>query len=162
MTSVMARRAPPTRGTSRFGIGSWPPGGKRGSGMQVWPGAAYPLGATYDGMGTNFSLFSEVAERVELCLFAEDGGETRVALPEVDGYVWHGYLPGVGPGQRYGYRVYGSYDPRRGQRCNSNKLLLDPYAKALDGRVDWHPSLFDYQLDHPDSRNDEDSAPHLP
>src|SRR6266536_2321804 len=162
MTSVMARRAPPTRGTSRFGIGSWPPGGKRGSGMQVWPGAAYPLGATYDGMGTNFSLFSEVAEQVELCLFGESGEETRITMPEVDGYVWHGYLPGVGPGQRYGYRVYGPYDPHAGQRCNPNKLLLDPYAKALDGRVDWHHSLFGYQMGHPEDRNDEDSAPHVP
>src|SRR2546430_9611169 len=100
-----------------------PPGAARprvghdgGEPMQVWPGAAYPLGATYDGMGTNFSLFSEVAERVELCLFTETGVETRITLPEVDGYVWHGYLPGVGPGQRYGYRVYRPYDPDQGRR----------------------------------------------
>jgi isoamylase len=131
-------------------------------GMQVWPGSAYPLGATYDGMGTNFSLFSEVAERVELCLFGPDGSEERIGMPEVDGFVWHGYLPGVGPGQRYGYRVHGPYDPRGGARCNPNKLLLDPYAKAIDGRVDWHPSLFSYQLDYPGDRNDDDSAPHLP
>jgi len=130
--------------------------------MQVWPGEAYPLGATYDGMGTNFSLFSEVAEQVELCLFTERGVETPIPLPEVDGYVWHGYLPGVGPGQRYGYRVHGRYDPRAGHRCNPNKLLLDPYAKAIDGKVDWHPSLFGYRLDYPDDRNDEDSAPHVP
>jgi len=130
--------------------------------MQVWPGSAYPLGATYDGMGTNFSLFSEVAEQVELCLFTESGVATRVPLPEVDGYVWHGYLPGVGPGQRYGYRVHGPYDPRAGHRCNPNKLLLDPYAKAIDGKVDWHPSLFGYRLDYPDDRNDDDSAPHVP
>jgi isoamylase len=130
--------------------------------MQVWPGSSYPLGATYDGMGTNFSLFSEVAERVELCLFAADGTEERIVLPETDAFVWHGYLPGVGPGQRYGYRVHGPYDPRAGLRCNPSKLLLDPYAKAIDGRVDWHPPLFSYQLDHPGDRNDENSAPHLP
>ncbi len=130
--------------------------------MQVWPGSAYPLGATYDGMGTNFSLFSEVAEAVELCLFDEAGRETRVRLPEVDGFVWHGYLPGVGPGQRYGYRVHGPYDRGAGLRCNPNKLLLDPYAKAIDGKVDWHPSLFAYAFDYPDDRNDDDSAPFLP
>ena len=86
--------------------------------MQVWPGSPYPLGATYDGMGTNFSLFSEVAARVELCLFDESGRETRVDLPEVDGFVWHGYLPNIGPGQLYGYRVHGVYDPGGGLRCN--------------------------------------------
>ena len=82
--------------------------------MQIWPGNAYPLGATYDGSGTNFALFSEVAERVELCLFDADGAETRVDLPEVDGFVWHCFLPGVEPGQRYGYRVHGPYDPATG------------------------------------------------
>src|SRR3984957_3304644 len=98
--------------------------------MQLWPGTAYPLGATWDGSGTNFALFSEVAERVELCLFA-DREETRIELAEVDGFVWHGYLPGVGPGQRYGYRVQGPYEPNRGHRCNPAKLLLDPYGKAV-------------------------------
>jgi len=130
--------------------------------MQVWPGSAYPLGATYDGMGTNFSLFSEVAVSVELCLFDEAGRETRIRLPEVDGFVWHGYLPGVGPGQRYGYRVHGPYDPGAGLRSNPAKLLLDPYAKAIDGKVDWHPSVFSYDFDHPADRNDQDSAPHVP
>ncbi len=129
--------------------------------MQVWPGTPYPLGATYDGSGTTFSLFSEVAERVELCLF-EGETETRVTLPEVDGFVWHGYLPGVGPGQRYGYRVYGPYNPAAGQRCNPAKLLLDPYAKAIDGNVDWHQALFSYQFNAPEQRNDEDSAAHMP
>ena len=114
--------------------------------MQVWPGSAYPLGATYDGMGTNFSLFSEVADAVELCLFDDAGHETKIRLPEVDGFVWHGYLPGVGPGQRYGYRVHGPYDRGAGLRCNPTKLLLDPYAKAIDGKVDWHPSLFSLRL----------------
>ena len=105
--------------------------------MHTWPGAAYPLGATWDGWGTNFALFSEVAERVELCLFDEDGKETKVDLHEVDGFVWHGYLPGVSPGQRYGYRVHGPYNPGAGQRCNPSKLLLDPYAKAIDGHITW-------------------------
>jgi isoamylase len=101
--------------------------------QEIWPGKAYPLGATYDGSGTNFAVFSEAAERVELCLFDADGAETRLTLPEVDGFVWHGFIPNIEPGQRYGYRVYGPNDPRAGQRCNPNKLLLDPYAKAIDG-----------------------------
>ena len=130
--------------------------------MQVWPGSAYPLGATYDGMGTNFSLFSEVADGVELCLSDRAGRETKILLPEVDGFVWHGYLPGVGPGQRYGYRVHGPYDRAAGLRCNPTKLLMDPYAKAIDGTVDWHPSLFSYDFDYPDDRNNQDSAPFVP
>src|SRR5215831_18369625 len=129
---------------------------------EVWPGESYPLGATYDGAGTNFALFSEVAERVELCLFANDGAETRVALREVDGFIWHGYLPGVGPGQRYGYRVHGPYDPAAGLRCNPAKLLLDPYAKAIEGSVRWDPAVYGYPFGHPDERNDADSAPHTP
>ncbi len=130
--------------------------------MEIWPGSAYPLGATYDGSGTNFALFSEVAERVELCLFSADGEETRFELPEVDGFVWHAFLPGVEPGQRYGYRVYGPYDPSRGLRCNPNKLLLDPYAKAIDGTIQWDESLFGYHFGDPDSVNDADSATHMP
>jgi isoamylase len=128
----------------------------------VWPGDSYPLGATYDGAGTNFGLFSEVAERVELCLFEDDGTESRVALREVDGFVWHGYLPGVSPGQRYGYRVYGPYNPPAGQRCNQGKLLLDPYAKAIDGQVTWGQAVFSYPFGHPDRRNGTDSAPYVP
>jgi isoamylase len=128
----------------------------------VWPGDSYPLGATYDGAGTNFGLFSEVADRVELCLLGEDGKETRVDLHEVDGFVWHGYLPGVSPGQRYGYRVHGPYDPAAGQRCNPAKLLLDPYAKAIEGSVDWGQAVFSYPFGHPDRRNNTDSAPHVP
>src|SRR6201981_3290804 len=108
--------------------------------IAVWPGDSYPLGATYDGSGTNFGLFSEVAQKVELCLFDQEGVETRVELPEVDGFVWHGLLQGIEPGQRYGYRVHGPYDPSNGNRCNPNKLLLDPYAKAIDGRIDWDES----------------------
>lgn len=115
--------------------------------MEIWPGSAYPLGATYDGTGVNFALFSEVAERVELCLIDDDGQETRIPLPEVDGFVWHGYLPGVQPGQRYGYRVHGPHDPENGHRCNPAKLLLDPYAKAFDGMSDGDESLFSYHFE---------------
>jgi isoamylase len=129
---------------------------------EVWPGKAYPLGATYDGSGTNFALFSEVADKVELCLFDTDGEETRVTLPEVDGFVWHGFLPNVESGQRYGYRIHGPYDPAAGQRCNPNKLLLDPYSKAIDGTFDWDQSLFSYNFGDPDSRNDDDSAASMP
>jgi len=128
--------------------------------MDVWPGSRYPLGATYDGGGTNFSIFSEVAERIELCLFDDEGKETRVELPERDGLMWHGYLPRVGPGQVYGYRVHGPYDPAAGLRCNPSKLLLDPYAKAIDGRIEWDEALFSYRFGDPDSYNDTDSAPY--
>ena len=105
--------------------------------MEVWPGRSSPLGATYDGAGTNFAIFTEVAERVELCLFDPDGVELRLDLPEVTAFVWHGYLPGIEPGQRYGFRVHGPYDPARGHRCNPHKLLVDPYARALDGQPIW-------------------------
>ena len=112
--------------------------------MQIWPGTAYPLGATYNGSGVNFALFSEVAERVELCLIADDGTETRVEMPEHDAFVWRVYLPTIQPGQRYGYRVHGPYDPANGHRCNPAKLLLDPYAKAIDGQMTGHQALFGY------------------
>ncbi|MDT7546187.1 MAG: isoamylase, partial [Actinomycetota bacterium] len=128
---------------------------------RVWPGSAYPLGATYDGSGTNFALFSEVAERVELCLFDDAGVETRYDLPEVDAFVWHGYLPNVSAGQRYGYRVHGPYDPEAGHRCNPSKLLLDPYAKAVEGEIDWAQACFSYTWGDEDSFNEEDSAPHM-
>ncbi|ODQ86436.1 glycogen debranching enzyme GlgX [Mycolicibacterium flavescens] len=130
--------------------------------MEVWPGKAYPLGATYDGTGTNFAVFSEAAEKVELCLFDADGTETRITLPENDAFVWHGFIPNIEPGQRYGYRVHGVYDPPTGQRCNPNKLLLDPYSKAIDGNFDWNQSLFSYNFGDPDSRNDDDSASSMP
>jgi isoamylase len=126
-----------------------------------WPGNAYPLGATYDGSGTNFALFSEVADGVELCLFDESGLETRIPLPERDAFVWHGYLPGIGPGQRYGYRVHGPYEPENGHRCNPAKLLLDPYSKAVDGEIDWDQACFSYTWGDEDSFNEEDSAPHM-
>jgi pullulanase/glycogen debranching enzyme len=135
-----------------------------------WPGAAYPLGATCDGAGTNFALFSEVADKVELCLF--DSGdatatETRVGLSEVDGFVWHGYLPGIDPGQHDGYRVHGQYDPASGLRCNPAKLLIDLYAKAISNAMDhhgmkWDESLFGYQFGDSEQRNDADSAAHAP
>jgi isoamylase len=131
--------------------------------MKVLPGQPNPLGAVYDGSGTNFSLFSETAERIELCLFDEAGNETRVSLPEVTGYCWHGYLPMVEPGQRYAYRVYGPWDPSAGHRCNPAKLLLDPYTKAIDGELQWDEALFPYYFNKdPDSRNDMDSAPFMP
>ncbi|NMO51737.1 glycogen debranching protein GlgX [Actinoplanes sp. TBRC 11911] len=135
-----------------------PGDGDSSAGVKVWPGNPYPLGATYDGGGTNFALFSEVAERVELCLFGDDGTETRLDLPEREALVWHGYLPRIVPGQRYGYRVHGPYDPSRGLRCNPSKLLLDPYAKAIDGRNEWSEALFAYRFGDPLSRNDGDSA----
>ncbi|HTX29385.1 MAG TPA: glycogen debranching protein GlgX [Streptosporangiaceae bacterium] len=144
--------------------------------MRTWPGTPYPLGGTWDGWGTNFALFSEVAQRVELCLFDEGGAsdaggasdeggalaETRIDLTEVDGFVWHCYLPGITPGQRYGYRVHGPHDPWRGLRCNPSKLLLDPYGKAVEGQVTWDEALFDYRFDDPRKRNTADSAPHMP
>ncbi|MFE4395585.1 MULTISPECIES: glycogen debranching protein GlgX [Streptomycetaceae] len=128
--------------------------------MQVWPGTPYPLGATYDGAGVNFAVFSESADRIELCLIAEDGSETAVELRETDAFVRHAYLPGIQPGQRYGFRVHGPYNPGLGQRHNSAKLLLDPYAKAMSGHIDWDESVYGYHFGAPERRNDLDSAPH--
>ncbi len=128
--------------------------------MEVWPGGSYPLGATYDGAGTNFALFSEIADRVQLCLFDDDGEETRVELTERDAFVWHAYLPRVGPGQRYGFRVHGPYDPAQGHRCDPSKLLLDPYAQAIEGEVDWNQAVFSYTFGDEDKPNSDDSAPH--
>jgi glycogen operon protein len=113
-------------------------------------------------VGTNFSVYSEVAERVELCLYDDAGEETRVVLPEIDGFVWHGYLPGTMPGQRYGFRVHGPYEPGHGHRCNPAKLLLDPYSKAIEGSVRWNESLFSYQFADPARMNTDDSAPYMP
>src|ERR671910_583935 len=128
--------------------------------MDIWPGKPYPLGATFDGSGVNFALFSEVAERVELCLIDENNAETRLDLIEVDGFVWHAYLPRIQPGQRYGYRIYGPYDPANGHRCNPSKLLLDPYAKAIDGQIDGDESLFSYRFNDPEAFNEQDSLGH--
>ncbi|MBO0685652.1 MAG: glycogen debranching enzyme, partial [Candidatus Dormibacteraeota bacterium] len=133
--------------------------------MEVWPGTPYPLGAIFDGTGTNFSVFSEAAERVELCLFDEDGREERVTLPERTALCFHGYLPNVRPGRRYGFRVHGPYDPGRGLRCNPAKLLLDPYAKAIEGGVQWNSAIFPYALGSPDldlEPEPTDSAPFVP
>jgi isoamylase len=134
------------------------------SAASVLPGQPYPLGATCNGDGTNFSVFSEVAERVELCLFDGQGRQSAShELTEVTANCWHGYLPAVGPGQRYGYRVHGPWDPARGLRCNPAKLLLDPYAKAVEGQVRWDEAVFPYRFDDPDdSCNDADSAPFVP
>ena len=128
--------------------------------MQIWPGRPYPLGATYDGAGVNFALFSEVADKVELCLIDDDGAETRVEMVETDAFVHHAYLPGVQPGQRYGYRVHGPYEPENGHRCNPAKLLLDPYAKAVDGQMDGDESLFSYKFNKTKTFNDKDSLGH--
>ncbi|MFF5789331.1 glycogen debranching protein GlgX [Streptomyces sp. NPDC012693] len=128
--------------------------------MQVWPGQAYPLGATYDGAGTNFAVFSETAHRIELCLLHDDGSETAVELRETDAFVRHAYLPGVMPGQRYGFRVHGPYAPERGLRCNAAKLLLDPYARAVSGQIEWGEAVYGYPFGRPDARNDLDSGPH--
>ncbi|OBL16038.1 glycogen debranching enzyme GlgX [Mycobacterium sp. 1245499.0] len=112
----------------------------------VWPGNPYPLGASYDGAGTNFSLFSEIAEKVELCLIDHRGSESRIPLDEVDGFVWHAYLPNITPGQRYGFRVYGPFEPAAGHRCDPSKLLLDPYGKAFHGDFTFGQALFSYDL----------------
>jgi len=131
---------------------------------RTWVGNPYPLGASYDGSGTNFSLFSSVAEGVELCLInGEDRSIERcLDLSEVDGFIWHAYLPDIRSGQHYGYRVHGPWDPDRGLWCNPAKLLLDPYAKSIDGQVDWDPACFGYDFDDPDAPNSDDNAAHVP
>ncbi|MEA3076367.1 MAG: isoamylase [Actinomycetota bacterium] len=133
--------------------------------MDVWPGRPYPLGATPDAGGTNFSLFSEGGDAVELCLFDDAGHEQRARLPEVTAHRFHGYVPGVGPGQRYGFRVHGPFDPAAGQRFNPDKLLIDPYAKAIEGGVGWDQSVYGYPFDAEGKDlepNHADSAPHVP
>jgi isoamylase len=129
--------------------------------VEAWPGRPFPFGPSYDGSGTNFALFSEVAEAVDLCLFDDAGTERRVRLEEVDAFSWHAYLPNIGPGQRYGYRVHGPYAPDEGVRCNPRKLLLDPYARAIEGTIDWNSSCYGYDLQNPGAVNIEDSAPHV-
>ena len=130
----------------------------------AWPGRPDPLGASWDGAGTNFSLVSEIAERVELCLFDPDGTEHRVELVECTGYRWHGYLPDVGPGHRYGYRVHGPWDPARGHRCNPQKLLLDPYARAMCGELLLRPEIYGHREGDPTTtiKDERDSAPFVP
>jgi len=134
---------------------------------ETWPGAPFPLGPGWDGNGTNFSLFSENAERVELCLFDADDRETRIEMADRTAYTWHCYVPGVGPGQRYGYRVHGPYDPSRGHRFNAAKLLIDPYAKAVEGPIQWeranaHPYVPDGTGDADLEPDDEDDAEAIP
>ncbi len=130
--------------------------------MEVWPGELFPLGAHWDGRGTNVSLFSEVATKVELCLYDERGCERRVRLPEVTAFCWHGYLPGIRPGQRYAYRVHGPWAPSDGHRCNPAKALLDPYARSIAGAVEWGPAVLPYVIGEPDAINTDDSAPYVP
>jgi isoamylase len=130
--------------------------------VEIWPGQPYPLGATFEGTGTNFSIFSEVADRVELCLFDEQGHETRVDLPDRTALCWHGYVPNVYPGQRYGFRVHGPYAPERGPRCNPANLLLDPYGKAVEGHVQWDPAVYGYLGSDADTTDGQDSAPFMP
>ena len=124
--------------------------------------AAAPLGAHHDGSGATFALFSSVAEGVELCLFDDSGAETGWSLQQGDGYVWAGYLPDVAPGQRYGFRVHGPWDPPAGVRCNPAKLLLDPYARAVAAEVRWDPAVLGHAPDDPNRADDSDSAPYVP
>ena len=121
------------------------------SSWKVWPGRPNPLGATWDGEGVNFAIFSAHAEKIELCLFDRSGGqeEARIVLPEYTDEVWHAYLPDARPNLLYGYRVYGPFDPSNGHRFNPNKLLIDPYAKALQGRLRWADAVFGYRLGSP-------------
>jgi isoamylase len=134
----------------------------------VYPGAAFPLGATWDGKGVNFALYSENATSVELCLFQDIGDELeslKIKVTEYTNQIWHVYLPDIKPGQLYGYRVHGPYEPENGHRYNPNKLLIDPYAKAISGTVEWNDALFGYELGHPDgdlSYSELDSAPFMP
>ena len=120
------------------------------TGPIIWPGTPYPLGATFDGAGTNFSVFSEIADKVELCLIGDDDSETRIPLDEVDVFVWHAYLPTVEPGQRYGFRVHGPWNPAAGERCDPSKLLLDPYGKSFEGHFDFSQALYSYDLNAAD------------
>ena len=127
--------------------------------MEVWPGKNYRLGATPEGDGTNFAVFSDVADAMELCLFDAAGREVRLALTERDAGIWHGFVPGIRPGQRYGYRASGPYAPGRGLRCNPNKLLLDPYARQIDGEIAWSDSLLGFDPRAPESPSPTDSGP---
>ncbi|MDO4664798.1 MAG: glycogen debranching protein GlgX [Actinomycetaceae bacterium] len=128
--------------------------------MKILPGRPYPLGAHYDGVGTNFALYSSIADKVELCLLSDDGQENRINIAECDNGVWHCYLPTVAPGTQYGYRVYGPYDPSAGHRCDPNKFLLDPYARTICGQVDTSNAMYSYDFANPSRRNTEDSFGH--
>lgn len=133
----------------------------------TYPGSPFPLGATWNGEGVNFALYAENATRVELCLFNDPEGEAynTVRLQERSANVWHAFLPGAKPGLLYGYRVHGPYEPSEGHRFNPNKLLIDPYAKAINGTINWHNSLFGYEPGHVNedlSYSETDSAPFIP
>jgi len=135
--------------------------------MTQFPGSPFPLGAYWDGYGVNFALYSENATAIELCLFSagDPSVEVRIRIKERDNSIWHVYLPEIAPGQLYGYRVYGPYEPQNGHRFNPNKLLIDPYAKAISGTINWNDALFGYEVGHPDedlSFDDRDSAPFIP
>ncbi|MEV4510893.1 glycogen debranching protein GlgX [Dactylosporangium sp. NPDC049525] len=132
------------------------------AGTQQVAGSPAPLGATYDGVGVNFAVYAGTADRVTLCLFDDDGAEEQVELRAAHKGVWHGYVTGAAPGQRYGYRVDGAYEPAQGLRHNPYKLLLDPYAKAIDGDVTWDPAVYGHDLDDPDRMSTSDSAPFVP
>ncbi len=160
----MPTNDPASEAGSSKGIAARDAGGAEPRLATVWPGEPYPLGATYDGAGTNFSVFSEVAENVELCLIDDDGGESRIPLEEVDGYVWHAYLPNIIPGQRYGFRVHGPFHPAAGHRCDPSKLLLDPYGKAFYGDFDFGQALYSYDMKvvDPDDPNASGADPGIP
>lgn len=133
--------------------------------IPAWPGNPYPLGATYDGIGVNFALFAEHASAVDLCLFDPDGSEKRIKITERTHNSWHVYLPGIKPGQAYGYRVHGHFDPNEGYRFNPNKVLIDPYAYSINGTVNWNDALFSYMMNEPSedlSYNTADSAHFIP
>lgn len=135
--------------------------------LEIWPGGPYPLGATWDGSGVNFALFSENATGVELCLYDPSGKRetARIKMAERNNQIWHTFLPGIEPSQLYGYRVHGPYEPAEGLRFNPNKVLIDPYAKAIAGTIEWSDALFGYQIGHEDedqSWNEEDSAEFIP
>src|SRR5580658_223482 len=130
--------------------------------MQPLKGRPFPLGAHPEDGGTNVAIASEIADAVEVCLFDQQGVEQRVELPERTADVWHGFFPELGPGQRYGVRVHGPWNPAEGLRCNPAKLLLDPHATALDGEVSWGESVFGHRFDDPSEINDDDSAASMP
>jgi isoamylase len=130
--------------------------------LAALPGSPFPLGATPGDGGTNFAVASGVADAMTLCLFDDTGTETQIPLPDYDAGVWHGFVPGAGPGQAYGYRVAGPYDPARGIRCNPAKLLLDPYARSISGEVAFGPEVLGYAVDNPDAPSTLDSAGHMP
>ncbi|MDQ7949659.1 MAG: glycogen debranching enzyme GlgX, partial [Pedobacter sp.] len=134
--------------------------------MNLYPGKPYPLGATWDGKGVNFALYANHATKVELCLFDPENNDTAtetITIAERTRQIWHVYIPGLKPGQCYGYRVHGPYDPNEGHRYNPNKMLIDPYAKAISGGIDWHDSIFGYKIGEDDlSMSETDSGPFMP